>query len=154
MRLSTKSTYGLRACFELALHYGEGPVSVMLISEKEGISMQYLEQLLNKLKKNGIVESIRGPKGGYILTKHPKDTRIGDIVRILENGLMSVSCEVDEKECDKMDKCVTKVVWKRLEEKIAETLDSTTLEDLLKEARSMGLIEKEKKIAHRFTFNI
>lgn len=154
MRLSTKSTYGLRACFELALRYGEGPVSVMLISEKEGISMQYLEQLLNRLKKRGIVESVRGPKGGYILTKQPEQTRIGDIVRVLEDDLVSVSCEVNEKECKRIDKCVTKMVWRKLEKKVAETLDSTTLDDLLKEGRSLGLIDRDKRISHRFTFNI
>lgn len=127
---------------------------MMFISEEENISMQYLEQLLNRLKKHGIVESVRGPKGGYVLVKQPGQTRIGDIVRILEEDLVSVSCNVSEKECKRADRCVTKTVWKRLEEKVAETLDSTTLDDLLKEARSMGLIEKEKKISHKFTFNI
>ncbi len=132
MKLSTKSQYGVRAMFDLALHSGEGPVSISHISEREEISVSYLEQLLNKLKRVGLVKSVRGAKGGYVLSMDARKIKIGDIVRSLEGDLSLVFC-VDEdraRSCHRLDRCVTRLVWKRLSQSLDKTLDSITLEDL------------------------
>lgn len=136
MRLSTKSTYGVRAMFDLALHYKDGAVAATSISKREEISIAYLEQLLNKLRRAGLVKSVRGPKGGYALARRPEDIKIGDIMRVLEGTLSLIYCIVSTqaKSCHRTDKCVTKIMWKKLSDKIEEVLDSTTLKDLCNEA--------------------
>lgn len=155
MGISTKSTYGIRAMFELALHYSHRPVSVAYISEREDISVPYLEQLLSKLRRKGLVRSVRGPKGGYILAKKPKDITIGDIVRVLDGEITPVHCVVNNslknKACKMIDRCVTKTVWKRLKDTIDDMLNSVSLKDLCNDAKRMGI---DKAVEHKFMFHI
>ena len=154
MGISTKSTYGIRAMFELALHYSRRPISVAFISRRENISVPYLEQLLSRLRRKGLVKSIRGPKGGYILAKDPKSITIGDIVRSLDGDITPVHCvgnNSSNKSCKMIDKCVTKSVWKRLKETVDNMLDSVSLKDLCNDAKKMGV---DKAIEHRYTFHI
>ncbi|MBL7071835.1 MAG: Rrf2 family transcriptional regulator [Candidatus Omnitrophica bacterium] len=153
MGISTKSTYGIRAMFELALHHGRNPISVSYISGRESISIPYLEQLLSKLRRNGLVRSVRGPKGGYILSKKPKDITVGDIVRILDGGITPVHCvnSNNKKNCKMIDKCVTKTVWKKLKNAVDETLDSVSLKDLCSDAKKMGI---DKTVEHKYMFHI
>ncbi len=133
MRLSTRSTYGVRAMYNLALFNNEGPLSVLSISRREGISVQYLEQLLNTLKKSGLVKSIRGPKGGYVLARRPGDIRIGDIVKNLEGEIGPVNClnTTNKKHCKNENDCTTKILWENLRLGIENVLNATTLEDLI-----------------------
>ena len=86
MRLSTRSTYGMRALVELALAAGRGPVSATAIAKRQGLSVAYLEQLLHRLKTHGLVTSIRGPRGGYVLAKEPDRMTMAEVVRILDGG--------------------------------------------------------------------
>jgi len=151
MGISTKSTYGIRAMFELALHYGRSPVSVAFISERESISIPYLEQLLSKLRKKGLVRSVRGPKGGYILVKKPKDITVGDIVRVLDGMITPVHCMGSNNNCKMIDRCVTKTVWKKLKDAVDETLDSVSLKDLCNDAKKMGI---DKAVEHKYMFHI
>jgi Rrf2 family protein len=154
MKLSTKSRYGLRAVVDLALHYRYGPMAVATISKKEGISTHYLEQILNKLKKANIVKSLRGPKGGYTLAKNPNNITVAEVVGILEGGISPVSCVLGRKKkrpCERMDKCVTKVVWDKLASRMKETLEAITLSDLLKEAKKLGV---DDLVDHGYTFHI
>lgn len=133
MRLTTKTRYGMRAITELAVRYNQGPVSVSYISKKEGISISYLEQLLNTLKRNGIVRSIRGPQGGYVLAKGPADIKVYDIVRVLEGDLALVFCieeEKNKKNCEKIDECISRLLWKKLNDSIKDILNSVSVEDL------------------------
>ena len=137
MGISTKSTYGIRAMFELALYHNHGPVSVAYVSEKENISVPYLEQLLNKLRRKGLVKSIRGPKGGYVLAKNPREISIGDIVHALDGEITPVHCIASKslsKDCKIIDKCVTKAMWKRLKDTVDNMLDGVTLKDLCNDA--------------------
>ncbi len=138
MKLSTKSTYGLRAMLNIALESDERAVSIMDISKREGISISYLEQLLNKLRREGLVKSVRGPGGGYILSRRPDEITVGDIVKTLEGNIYPVHCVAARKERDtfcKMDKgCVPKVVWMKLAKAINDCLESITLKDLCSEA--------------------
>jgi len=154
MGISTKSTYGIRAMLELAMYYKHGPVSVAHISEKENISVAYLEQLLSILRRKGLVESVRGPKGGYVLAKEPREISAGDIVFALDGDMAPVHCvggKGANKSCEMMDKCVTKGVWKRLKDAMDNLLNGVTLKDLCNEARKMGL---GRGIGHKYTFHI
>lgn len=140
MRLSTKATYGMRAICDLALHYKDGSLSVREISKRENISIRYLEQLLNKLKKFGFVKSIRGPKGGYILAKNPKEIRLSDLLLTLEGQITPVKCTInykDTKLCHRIDNCVSKILWDKLGRAITDVLDKTTLKNLCDEAKRL-----------------
>jgi Rrf2 family protein len=139
MNLSTKSTYGLRAMLNIALESDTSATSIADISEREGISVAYLEQLLNKLRHAGLVDSIRGPKGGYVLSKSPRDITVKDIVTILEGGIYPVHCvktgDSAENMCKRRNGCVPKLVWVKLAKAISDCLGSVTLEDLCIEAK-------------------
>jgi len=133
MKLSTKGKYGVRAVFEIARHYGKGPISIKEIVERQGISISYLEQILYRLGKAGLVESVRGPAGGYLLARKPSDLTIGDIIRTLEGPIALSHClEPGEAgECYQAEDCVARMVWTKVGAKIEEALDSITFNDLL-----------------------
>ena len=131
MKLSTKGRYGLRAAVDLALFAKDEPLSVSTIAEREGLSESYLEQLFAKLKKAGLVRSIRGTNGGYQLAKPVSDISVGDILRALEGEMVIVDCPENETQCAKFDCCVTKYVWKRINNSINETINSMTMEEII-----------------------
>ena len=141
MKLSTKSTYGLRAMLNIALEADKGAMSIADISKKEGISVTYLEQLLNKLRHNGLVESVRGPKGGYILSKKPDEITVKDIVSTLEGNISLSHCATLHKgnmyACKRSSNCVPKIVWVKLANAISDCLKSITLDDLCAEAHKI-----------------
>lgn len=143
MKLSTKSTYGLRAMVDIASRFNKGTTSIMDISKKEGISVSYLEQLLNKLRRKGLVRSIRGPKGGYVLSRPPADITVLDVVKTLETEMAPVYCITPDKSrkniCSRQKNCVTKLVWAKLAQVIDDCLESMTLEDLRTMAEGIGL---------------
>ena len=138
MRLSTKAQYAVRALVDLSLHSGGKPVALREISRREDIPLNYLEQLFLRLKNGQIIESVRGPRGGYILARSSSLIRISEIVATVEEPLNPVSC-LDENEgpCSRGARCVTHNVWKGLGERIRGFLDSVNLEDLTREAREM-----------------
>lgn len=131
MRLSTKGRYGLRAVVDLAVHGSDAAVSISSIASRQGLSEGYLEQLIAKLKKAGIVTSIRGTNGGYRLARDVKEITVGDVLRALEGNLNVVQCP-DDQSCDKYDSCVTKYVWKRITDSINEVVDTMTLEEVIR----------------------
>ena len=138
MKLSTKGRYGLRAVVDLALHSDEDTVALSSIAERESISISYLEQLIAKLKKAGIVNSVRGAQGGYMLAKPADQISVGDILRALEGSLNPVECsEVfgGESSCSGADLCVTKYVWKRISDSINDAVDHILLSELVEESR-------------------
>lgn len=147
MKLSTKGRYGLRAVVELAL-CDEQTVSLNQIAQRQAISLRYLEQLMAKLKKAGIIKSIRGAQGGYFLAKSPEKISVGDILRALEGNLNPVDCaEVGgETPCDGADLCVTKYVWKRISDSINDTVDRIMLSELITESKV-----QRKKYAQQVT---
>ena len=133
MKLSTRSRYGLRAMYELALCYGEGPLPLNIIADKQMMSLPHLEQLLAKLRNAGLAQSSRGALGGYELAKPPEKITVGDIVRVLEGSLDPVHClSVDSSygDCRRLESCVVRMVWKRLGDCVNRVLDSITLKDL------------------------
>ena len=142
MKLSTKGRYGLRALIDLAQNSTEEPVSITSIAERQEISERYLEQLMSKLKKSGIVKSIRGAAGGYILARPMEEISVGDILRALEGSLDPVDCPgLLEEGCKSADSGVTKYVWKRINDSINRTVDEIRLDQLVKGGLEDGKID-------------
>jgi Rrf2 family protein len=137
MKISTKGRYGLRAMVDLGVYSKNEPVSISSIAERQQISDSYLEQLFGKLKKAGLVLSIRGAQGGYQLARKPEEISVGDILRVLEGDLMSVTCGGDEEEhsCQASDYCVTKYVWKKVHEGIIAAVDHLPLAELIEQSK-------------------
>jgi Rrf2 family protein len=142
MKVSTKGRYGVRAMLELARLDSNAPMNARSISEEQGIPIPYLEKILFLLNKAGLVRSIKGPGGGYLLAKSSKKISIGDIVRVLEGPIALVECLEPSKGCDRIEKCVAMILWKKLSNGLEQTLDEVSLYDLLIE-------EKNLKIAGR-----
>ena len=137
MKLSTKVRYGLRALIDLAQYSGEAPVSITSISARQELSERYLEQLMSMLKKAGLVKSIRGAGGGYVLAKDMAEISVGDVLRALEGSLEPVECAGLEPDggCKAADYCVTKYVWQRINDSISRTVDEIRLDQLVEESR-------------------
>ncbi len=134
MRLSTKGQYAVRAVVSLACHADGKPVTLKNISDEEGISLSYLEQLFVKLRKGKIVRSVRGPGGGYVLAKPPARISVGEVISVVEEPMNPVACLDEGSGCDRATRCSTQKVWKCLAEKIAEFLNSVSIEHLSTEA--------------------
>lgn len=137
MKLSTKGRYGLRALIDLAQYSSGGPVSTASISARQDISERYLEQLMSMMKKAGLVKSIRGAGGGYVLAKDMCEISVGDVLRALEGSLEPVDCAGLELEgmCSASDSCVAKYVWQRINESINRTVDEIRLDQLVDQSR-------------------
>ncbi len=139
MKLSTRARYGLRALIDLGLHSEEEAVSIQSIAGRQNISVSYLEQLMVKLKRAGIVESIRGAQGGYRLGRPGNEISVGDILRVLEGSLDAADCPGNGQEsiCENADLCVARFVWKRINESITSAVDSLMLGELIEESRKI-----------------
>ena len=137
MKLSTKGRYGLRAMIDLARYSEKEPVSISSIAMRQDISERYLEQLVGLLKKAGLVRSIRGATGGYVLTKSAGEISVGDVLRALEGSLEPVRCAAfySEEGCMASDGCVTKYVWQKINDSINEAVDKMMLDELVRESR-------------------
>ena len=133
MKVSTRGRYGLRAMVELAKHEGEGAIPLRKIAENQNISEQYLEQLFSNLRKSQLVKSVRGAKGGYMLSSPPEETSVKEIIAALEGPIAPVDCVLDDGNfCKNSKDCSTHDLWDRLQDCIIEMLDSVTLADLMK----------------------
>jgi Rrf2 family protein len=159
MKLSTRARYGLRALIDLGLYSREEAVSLQRIANRQNISFSYLEQLIAKLKKAGLVESTRGAQGGYRLGKPAEEISVGDVLRVLEGGLDAVACTGDSQEgsCVGADACVTKAVWKRINDSITAAVDSLMLSDLIEDSercrdrlKSSGPKEEQVNCSDRY----
>jgi Rrf2 family cysteine metabolism transcriptional repressor len=131
MKLSTKGRYAVRAMLDLALQNGDTPTLVKDISKRQGISDLYLEQLLTRLQASGLIRSIRGPKGGFLLTRAPSKIRLCDILQTVEGSMAPVECVENGTLCDRADICITRKVWIKMKHAVDEVLESTTLQDLV-----------------------
>jgi Rrf2 family protein len=142
MKLSTRGRYGARLMLELALRYKEGPALLKDISKSQDISVKYLGQLIIPLKIAGLIKTTRGSHGGYFLAKAPNKITLLEIVTAVEGIFCIVECINSPEICNRSNKCITRIIWKELNNKIIETLNSYTLEDLIK--------LQEKKLAKGF----
>lgn len=132
MRISTKGRYAVRLMLDLAICDVGDPVRIKDIAQRQEISEKYLEQIISLLHKAGLVKSIRGPQGGYRLTREPRQYTIGMILRVTEGSLAPVAClEGDENECHRKEQCATIKLWMQLDEAIRGVVDTVTIEDLM-----------------------
>ncbi len=142
MKISTKGRYGVAAMYDLALHYGQGPVALKSVAQRQKISEHYLEQIISTLRKAGYVKSIRGAQGGYTLSKEPGKISVGDIIRIMEGPIVLVDClladPADTDCCERAGICVTRGVWAKVCDSITQVLDSISLADLCQEEKIQG----------------
>ncbi len=140
MKLSTKGRYGLRALIDLARYSEEEPVPISSIAARQDISEGYLEQLMALMKKAGLVRSIRGAAGGYVLAKSAEDISVGDVLRSLEGKLEPAECAAfdSEKGCKASANCVTKYVWQKINDSINHTVDEIKLDELVEESKILG----------------
>jgi Rrf2 family protein len=115
---------------DLAEHYHDGPVQMRDISKRQDVSMKYLEQLVIPLKRAKFIMSVRGPKGGHMLTRPPENIRVGEIVRVLENQSRLVNCLEHPEACSKYPHCAARDIWNVANEAVYEKLDAYTLSDM------------------------
>ena len=139
MRISTRGRYALRLMLDLATNYTGKPIRLKDVAKRQEISDKYLEQIISILNKAGYVRSIRGPQGGYLLTRQPEEYTVGMILRLTEGSLAPVAClESDVNTCDRSENCVTLRVWEKLKDAIDGVVDHITLADLLEWSREGG----------------
>ena len=140
MKLSTKSRYGLKAILDIALYSDKGTVSISEIADRTKISVNYLEQLIPRLKKAQLVTSIRGAQGGYRLAKNAKEISVGEILRALEGDLALVNCVSEDNDnlCESAGLCVTKYVWQKVNASITDTVDNMMLSELVEQSRNIN----------------
>jgi len=130
MKLSTRGRYGVRAMLELAMHKGGGPLPLQVMASRQGISAKYLEQLLIPLKASGLVTSVRGAKGGYLLAMPPEKISLYDIVRTLEGPLAVVECVQDPQICDRVGGCTVHLVWGEMSQLLVDFLSQRSLSQM------------------------
>ena len=131
MKISTKGRYALRLMLDIALSGGEQPVSLRDAAQRQDISDKYLEQIVTPLARAGLVRSIRGAGGGYLLTRKPEEYTVGEILRVLEGSLAPVSCAEDKACCGRADRCVTQEVWEQVAAAVSTVVDRISLGDLV-----------------------
>jgi len=127
MKLSTRGRYGVRLMIELALHHGTGPILLKDIAERQGISEKYLWHLINPLKTTGLVNSMRGAHGGYVLGKAPEAITLKEILQVLEGSLCLVDCVDNPSLCERSPSCVSRDVWGEASKNLRQTMEDTTL---------------------------
>jgi Rrf2 family protein len=144
MNISTRGRYGLRALLEIAVQSDQGPITIRDISEKQQMSVSYLEQILHRLKKAGIVKSIRGARGGYVLARKVDQITVNQVIEALDGPISFSYCDspqLREKSCIGPSACVSRALWKRLEQLIEGVLSSVTLADLRK-----GVLDRQEQV--------
>lgn len=138
MKISTKGRYGLKAVLDIAMH--DEASSVSSIAARQCISENYLERLIAMLKKAGIVNSLRGAQGGYVLARPAEDISVGEVLRALEGDLNPVDCaEIDGSGdfCEGADTCITKFVWKRISDSINQAVNNLMISELARDGRHL-----------------
>lgn len=146
MKVSTRGEYGVRAMVALAHGFGNGPMSVTEISRLSNVPPAYLEQLIAPLRRASLVESKRGARGGYVLSRDPSLIGIGDIYRVMEGPVAPMDCvseDIAEQTCPLIDGCETRPIWLKVRDSIVDVLDSTTLADLARKPRPERVDEQE-----------
>lgn len=137
MKLSTKARYGIKAMVDLSLSYGSGYVSTATLAQQQGISESYLEQLIASLKKAGLITSTRGAQGGYSLVKPPGEINVGEVIRALEGSTAIMECVgVSKVSCDNACSCSARPLWIKLQKRIDEVLNTTTLADMAEDYKT------------------
>jgi Rrf2 family protein len=135
MKLSTRTRYAVRAMIELAQNEANRPLQLKIIAKRQDISVKYLEQLMAILRSAGLIRSVRGSKGGYVLARPPNQVRLSDILHCLEGPVTTVECVEDSNYCVRAAECAARQIWTKVQQAIEEVLQSITLQDVVEIAR-------------------
>ncbi|MEP4889890.1 MAG: Fe-S cluster assembly transcriptional regulator IscR [Aliiglaciecola sp.] len=130
MKLTSKGRYAVTAMLDVALHSRRGPVSLADISERQEISLSYLEQLFSRLRKENLVQSVRGPGGGYKLGRVPEEIAVGEVIRAVDESVDATRCQGNS-DCQGGERCLTHSLWHDLSERISQFLNNITLGELM-----------------------
>jgi len=144
MKLTTRGRYAVTAMLDLAIHHEEGSVAVADVSVRQGISLSYLEQLLSRLRKGGLVTSTRGPGGGYSLSRDPGQISIAQIIDTIEESIDATLCS-GQKNCVDDDACLTHFLWEELSASIRVFLTTKTLGDLIKQPHVKDVATRQEQ---------
>ena len=135
VKLSTKGRYGVRLMFDLALHHGEGAVSLKDVAKRQGVSEKYLWHLIPPLKNAGLITATRGAHGGYVLAKPPHLISLKEILEIVEGSMSLVECTDQPSLCNRSETCVAREIWAEVTDRMLEALASFTLEEMLEKQK-------------------
>ena len=150
MRLTTKGRFAVTAMMDLALRGEEGPIALASVAERQSISLSYLEQLFGKLRRHNLVESVRGPGGGYCIAKPLDKLSVADIIRAVDEQLDATQCGGEEN-CHEAHRCMTHDLWSTLNTKMFEYLASVTLAELVERQKqkteaSIVIVEDKRRL--------
>lgn len=134
--MTMKSDYGLRAMIDLAQYFGQGPIQCSDIARRQDIPEYYLDQLLMALRKAGLVRSLRGPQGGHVLTKHPSQILMGEVIQALDGSVSPMECVPDPGSCNQSSGCAIREIWLKVDEFTQQLVMNTTLEELARQHRA------------------
>ena len=145
MRLTTRGRYAVTSMLDLALHQGEGPIPLAGISERQDISLSYLEQLFSQLRRSGLVRSVRGPGGGYHLGKSAQEINVAQVIKAVNESTDATRCQ-GKGDCQKGDTCLTHHLWMNLSDQIHDFLQAISLADLVerKEIRAIARQQNDR----------
>lgn len=135
MKLTSKGRYAVTAMLDIALNQDKGAITLSLISERQGISLSYLEQIFAKLKKAQLVSSARGPGGGYRLSRHPQEISVGQIIRAVDESLDASQC-AGKQNCKAGEECLSHQLWQNISDKIDGFLQGIALQDVMDKKRT------------------
>ena len=138
MRVSTKGRYALRMMLDLAIHDTGEYISLKDISERQGVTVKYLEQIVTALTRSGMVRSQRGNNGGYRLSRRPSEYTAGDILRVMEGSLSPIACVEEGGSCERSEDCAVQPFWNNFAKVINDYVDSVTLQDLKDQANALN----------------
>lgn len=130
MKLTTKGRYAVTAMLDLAIHYGDGPITLADIAQRQGISLSYLEQLFSRLRKRALVASVRGPGGGYSLGKEAAEIFVGEVISAVDENMDTTRCH-GAHNCQNNERCLTHDLWSDLSNQIYNYLNNISLQDLM-----------------------
>ncbi len=141
LKLSTRSRYGLLAIIDMAMHQEKGHVPLREIASRQNLSENYLEHLVGAMRRAGLIQSVRGPSGGYYLARTPAEISLGEIIRVLEGPIAPVECShLDDENCFSNTDCFIRNFWEELRVEVNRVFDSKTLKDLMDRAKSFKSI--------------
>jgi Rrf2 family protein len=144
MKFSTRARYGTRILLELSLHWGEGPMLLKEIAQRQQIPLPYLQQLIGPLIKAGIIKTTRGARGGVSLLKPPKEVILSEVIKLLEGSISPAACVDNPDLYPRSDSCVTHDIWAEVKRAMYGVLESTTFEDLVERQKQKGTLEQLK----------
>ena len=142
MRLTTKGRYAVTAMLDLAFHNSEGPITLADIAQRQGISLSYLEQLFSRLRKHSLVNSIRGPGGGYVLAREVSEIHVAEVIAAVDEHVDSTRCG-GAHNCQDNERCLTHDLWHNLSDQIYDYLNKISLHDLMAQRGAKRVAERQ-----------